>query len=39
MMKVLKIEELKDNKFPKGLVPLEKIFDRHDMYKKEERGK
>jgi len=27
------IVELKDNKFPKGLVPWKKIFDKHDMYK------
>jgi hypothetical protein len=27
------IEELRGNKFPKGLVPLERIFDRQDMYK------
>jgi hypothetical protein len=28
------IEDLQLNKFLKGFVPLERIFGRHDMYKK-----
>jgi hypothetical protein len=29
----LEIEDLPNNSIPKGVVPLERIFDRHDMYK------
>jgi hypothetical protein len=29
----LDIEELPNNSIPKGLLPLERIFDRHGMYK------
>jgi hypothetical protein len=27
------IDLLEGNKIPKGLVPIERIFDRHDIYK------
>jgi hypothetical protein len=30
----VKIEEFRGNKIPYGVVPLERIFNRHDMYKK-----
>jgi hypothetical protein len=33
----VKIEDLLDNKIPHGVVPLERMFNRHDMYKKKGR--
>jgi hypothetical protein len=29
----LKVEDLPNDTLPKGVVPLERMFDRHDMYK------
>jgi hypothetical protein len=34
----VEFENLLDNKIPQGVVPLERIFSRHDMYKRKPVG-